>query len=107
MDMRQGVIMIGGALLGMIGIFLRSRVTLGIPVFTVTPKEKAEFTELRREFSIRKLLARFIGGVGSVCFIGGFVASFQGSADWRISVEMVLIGLILVFFAVLLVRSSK
>ena len=111
MGMKQGVALILGTLLIMIGLFIWSRVRLGIPVFTVTAKDKTKFQEMRRELNVWRLLARLLGGFAAIFFIAGVssvvFADSSGKTDWRIAAELITIGLVLAFCARFLVKHSR
>ncbi len=94
-----------------IAMFVRSRAREGVPVFKLTDKDKTDLQEVRREFGIRRILARLLGGFAGLCFIGGVLSLFHreasGSVDWITAVVMIVLSQILLLCAVLLVRSKK
>lgn len=101
------VIMFTSAVLTCFAIFVRSRAIAGIRIFEITDKDKAELQEARRELGIRRILAKLAVGFGGICFLGSFATLSQNLADWRISVEMFVIGGFLLLCTVLLSRDSK
>jgi hypothetical protein len=88
-------------------MYVHSRAKEGVGVFELTDKDRADLREARREFRVRRILAKLLGGIGSICFIGGVATLIQSRADLQITIEMIVIGLFLAFCAVLLLRGSK
>jgi hypothetical protein len=95
-----------------IAMFGRSRAKEGIPVFKLTQRDKADLREMRRELKIRIVLARLLGGFGSVGFFAGVFSLFHknesGRADWiTTAAELIVFGSALCLCAVLLLKSAK
>ncbi len=114
-DNTNGVLMAAGALVGMIGLFMRSRVRAGIPILSVTDEDKAQFERMRqdtrREFSIRKIVARFVGFLGGLCFLAAVMSVFarnaSGRVDWPAAVVLLILSQVLLLSVWLLVRKTK
>jgi hypothetical protein len=92
-------------------MFVRSKAKEAAPIFKLTENDKADLREIRRDFSARKLFARLLGGFASLCFISGALSIFHrnasGQVDWFAAIELVILGQILLLFAVLLFRSAN
>jgi hypothetical protein len=114
-DSTNGALMAAGALVGMIGLFMRSRVRAGIPILSVTDEDRSEFEKMRqdarREFSIRKIVARFLGFLGGLCFLAGVMSVFAGNpsgrVDWRTGVALIVLSQVLLLCVWLLLRKPK
>ena len=91
-------------------IFMRRRLIQGIPIFEMTAKDKTQLQEVRRELNIWRLLARFLGGIGSLALIAGMMTLINihssGKFDWRVSAVLVGSGIALLLPAILLARRS-
>ncbi len=99
-----------GALLSVVGIFVRSRVREGIPVMSVTEEDKAQFKEMRREFSWRNVLGQFLGTLAGLFLLVAVLGPFYSrgeSYDWRASAIEIAFGLVLVLCARTLLRKSR
>jgi len=94
-----------------IAMFVRSKRREVAPIFKLTERDKANLREIRRDFSVRKLSARIIGGFGSLCFVSGVLSFFHrnvfGQVDWFTAIVLITLSLILLLPAVLLYRSAK
>ena len=95
------------ALSVVVATYVRGKAREGVRVVEITDKDKAQFQEVCRELGVRRILARLLGGIGSIFFIAGVVALFQSRADWRVPVGMIVIGLFLASCVALLVRGSR
>jgi hypothetical protein len=66
---------------------------------------------LSQTFSMRKMLAQFIGIFAVICFVGGAMSLFQRDGfekvDWRIAVGMIALSQFLMLCVWLLGRKKK
>jgi uncharacterized membrane protein YfcA len=105
------VIYIVLALVIIVALFVRSRAREGVPVFKLTEKDKSDLREVRRELGIWRVLARLVGGFGSVLFIVGVSSLFYRDPAHRIDATtsgwMIGLSVVLTFCAFLLLRKDK
>jgi drug/metabolite transporter (DMT)-like permease len=107
---QKGTAMFAGAVLAVIGIFIRSRLRQQIPVLAITEMDKADFKKMRQTFAIRNLLARFIGTFGAVMLFAGICSPFydhSGKSFWAGVIILLLFGGLLVYCSNLLYQKPK
>lgn len=97
-----------GAILSVIGLFVRSRCKDGVGILTVTDKEKNELKKLRNEFAPRKLLGQLLAKFAGLFILVGIASPLYAHSlkktEWGFVVAMILFGLFLGFCAALLVN---
>jgi drug/metabolite transporter (DMT)-like permease len=99
-----------GAALGIAGVFMRSRIREGIPILTVTDKDRTQFKQMRREFGLRNVLGRLLATFGALVLLVAVVGPFYSKAeryDWRVSIFAFVFGLTSVLCAKLLMGKSR
>ena len=101
------VIYIVLAVIIFVGMFVRSRVKDGIPIFKATQQDKAELREFRREFAVRKLLAMLCQGFGIGCFIAAARLRFNHDIALGTAVALVALSLVLLLCATILLSSAR
>ena len=102
--------MFGGAILAIVGVFIRGRIRQQIPVLAITNMDKAEFQKLRKTFAIRNFLARLIGTFGAVMLFAGISLPFydhSGKSVWVGANILLTFGALLVYCANLLYKKPE
>ena len=108
---------VGGLAFALLGIlvvvwlFLQSRKREGVRPLEVTAKDKAQLQEMRREFNIWRLLARFLGGLGALLLVAGMMSFFgidsSGKPDVQGGIVCFVFGGILISPAIFVARRSR
>ena len=86
-DNANGLLLCVGASMGIFGLFMRSRLRKGVPLFAVTSEDKAQFKELqedaRREFYTRKILGKILALFGILFQMAGVSLLFDKDLSSR------------------------
>lgn len=102
--------MFTGAIMSIVGVFLRSRLRRGIPILAVTDKDKTQFQELCTEFAPRRFMGQLIGTFGSlivVCAFYGVISSESPTPKWGTFFFMLVTGVGLVLAASWLLKEPR
>jgi len=107
----SAIIYIVVGIVAVVAVFVRSRVRWGAPALKLTDQDRAGLREFCRNFGVRRVFARLLGGLASLGFIAGGLSLFHrqasGGADWSSAVVLTVFSLILLLCAVLLLRSAR
>ena len=108
-DHTDAPVVLSGAAIAIVGVFLWSRLRRGIPMVSVTDEDRAQLKDLRRELGLRRMLGRFLGSLGALTLIAGLAQPLysQGAQyDWSVSAFALLLASIFIACAKPLLRRS-
>jgi hypothetical protein len=103
-------VMFTGAVMGIVGVFLWSRLRQGIPILAVTDKDKTQLQEMCTEFAPRRFVGRLIGALGALIVMAAFydvISSESPTPKWSTFLFMLVTGVGLVLVASWLLKQPR